>query len=119
MKYVLALLIALTFSPVLAQNRFSNCVPGYIDLTIGGTFFKHVPMECGAISRKSELGYYPIGQIVSFEYNKANYAGVIAGYQFTWHPDQSISVQYMVQYQVSIGIAFQINEVAINADKVR
>ncbi len=108
------------FGAVSAQtpSRFGNCIPGYIDLTIGGTFFTHVPLECVATSAVSEAGYYPVGQRVTFEYAGRTFSGTVVGYQWTWKPDNTVTVQYNVAYDGDIGIAFLIHQIAVDTDKV-
>jgi hypothetical protein len=101
------------------QSRFGNCVPGYIDLTIGGTFFTHVPMECVAMSTVSEQGYYPVNQRVAFGYLGNTFYGTVVGYQWTWKPDNSVVTQYNIAYDGDIGTAFQVHQIAVDTDKVK
>jgi len=117
---ILALVLFISEGVVFAQsNRFGTCTPGYRTLNIAGTDFANVPTQCVSISRSNEAGYYPIGTAVTFAYKNKTFSGFVSGTQWTWQPDGTIAVQYMVAYSTDIGTDFSVKEVAIDQNLVQ
>lgn len=100
----------------LPQNRFPNCTPSSITIDVGGQSVRS-ESDCVAISRVDESGYLSLGTPVHFEYRGNSFNGTVTGYQFTWHADNTIEVEYMVT-DGFMGVAFLMNEVAVPLDKV-
>lgn len=111
-KLVIAVLVLMGVSSVMAQGYPVGCTAGVITITIGNEL-KQSNSECVYITRYSEQGYLPTLTRVSFVYNKNIYNGVIAGQQHTKQADGSEIVEYMVVYVGEIGPLFAIKEVAI------